>query len=152
MSKDHWKKCINLSQGLFFLFYAFPPLGFQRGAVVKNLPAKVGDAGDQCSIPGQADPLEEERATCSCVLTWKIPWTELTQFSLVTRSCPTLCHPVDGSAPGFPVHPQRQELAQTHVHRVSDAIQLSPPLSSPSPPAFNIFQQQDIFQWVSSSH
>ena len=52
MSKDHWKKCTNLSQGLFFLFYAYPPLGFQSGAVLKNLPAKVGDAGDQCSIPG----------------------------------------------------------------------------------------------------
>ena len=59
---------------------------------------------------------------------------------------------MDRSTPGFPVHHQLPELAQTHVHPVSDAIQLSHPLSSPSPPAFNLFQHQGLFQWVSSSH
>ena len=54
--------------------------------------------------------------------------------------------------PGFPVHYQLPELAQTHVHQVSDAIQSSHPLSSPSPPAFNLSQHQVLFQWVSSSH
>jgi len=58
------------------------------------------------------------------------------QFSLVTQSCPTLCNPMDCSSPGFPVHHQLPELTQTHVHWVSDAIQPSHPLSSPSPPAF----------------
>ena len=59
---------------------------------------------------------------------------------------------MDCSMPGFPVHYQLPELAQTHVHQVSDAIQSSHPLSSPSPPAFNRSQHQVLFQWVSSSH
>ena len=54
--------------------------------------------------------------------------------------------------PGLPVHHQLLELAQTHVHRVSDAIQPSNPLLSPSPPAFNLSQHQVIFQRISSSH
>ena len=56
------------------------------------------------------------------------------------------------SMPGFPVHHQLPELTQTHVHPVSDAIQPFHPLSSPSPPAFNLSQHQSLFQWVSSSH
>ena len=56
------------------------------------------------------------------------------------------------STPGFPVHHQLPELTQTHVHWVGDAIQSSHPLSSPSPPAFNLSQHQGLFQWVSSSH
>ena len=74
------------------------------------------------------------------------------QFSSVDPSCPTLCGPMDYSTPGFPVHHQLLELTQTHVHRVSDAIQPSHPLSSPSPPPFNLSQHQSLFQWVSSSH
>ena len=60
--------------------------------------------------------------------------------------------PLDWSIPGFPVHHQSLELAKTHVHRDIDAIQLSHPLSSPSPPAFNLSQHQGLFQGVSSSH
>ena len=74
------------------------------------------------------------------------------QFSSVTQSCPTLCNPMDCSTPGLPVYHQLLELAQTHVHWVSDAIQPSHPLSSPSPPAFNLSQHQGLFQWVSSLH
>ena len=59
------------------------------------------------------------------------------QFSSAAQSCPTLCDPMDCSRPGLPVHHQLPEFAQTHVHRVSDAIQPSHPLSSPSPPAPN---------------
>ena len=59
---------------------------------------------------------------------------------------------MDCSTPGFPVHHQLLEFSQTHVHWVGDAIQPSYPLSSPSPPAFNLSQHQDLFQWVSSSH
>ena len=58
---------------------------------------------------------------------------------------------MDRSTPGLPVHHQLPELAQTHVHRVGDAIQPSHPLSSPSPPAFNLSQHQGLFQGVSSS-
>ena len=58
---------------------------------------------------------------------------------------------MDCSTPGFPVHHQLPELAQTHVHEVSDAIQPSHPLSSSSPPAFNFSQHQGLFKWVSLS-
>ena len=74
------------------------------------------------------------------------------QFSSVAQSCPTLSDPMDWSTPGLPVHHQLQEFTQTHVHWVSDAIQPSHPLSSPSPPAFNPSQGQGLFKWVSSSH
>ena len=56
------------------------------------------------------------------------------QFSSVAQSCPTLCDPMTCSTPGLPVHHQLLDFTQTHVHRVSDAIQPSHPLSSPSPP------------------
>ena len=59
---------------------------------------------------------------------------------------------MDCSTPGFAVHHQLPELAQTHVHRVGDAIQPSHPLSLPSLPTFNLSQHQGLFQWVSSSH
>ena len=59
---------------------------------------------------------------------------------------------MDCNTPGFPVHHQLLEFAQTHVHQVSDAIQPSHPLLSPSPPAFNLSQHQGLFQWVSSLH
>ena len=72
------------------------------------------------------------------------------QFSLVTQLCLTLCNPVDCSMPGFPVHHQFPELAQTPVHRVSYAIQPSHPLSSPSPPTFNLSQHQRLFQFFTS--
>ena len=74
------------------------------------------------------------------------------QFSSATQSCPTLCDPMNCSTPGLPVHHQLPEFTQIHVHRVSDAIQPSHPLSSPSPPAPNPSQHQSLFQWVSSSH
>ena len=73
------------------------------------------------------------------------------QFSSVTQSCSTLCDPMDHSTPGLPVHHQLPELTQTPVHWVGDAIQPSHPLSSPSPPAFNLSQHQGLFKWVSSS-
>ena len=74
------------------------------------------------------------------------------QFSSVAQSCPTLCDPMNRSTPGLPVHHQLPEPTQTHVHWVSDAIQPSHPLSSPSPPALNLSQHQGLFKWVSSSH
>ena len=63
-----------------------------------------------------------------------------------------LCDPMDCSMPGLPVHHQLPEFTQSHVHCVSDAIQLSHPLSSPCSPALNLSQHQGLFQWVSSSH
>ena len=75
----------------------------------------------------------------------------LCEFSSVAQSCPTLCNPMDSSTPGFPVHYQLPELAQTHVHWIGDTIQPPHPLSSPSPPALNLSQHQGLFQWVGSS-
>ena len=74
------------------------------------------------------------------------------QFSSVAQSYLTLCDPIDYSRRGLPVHRQLLEFTQIHVHWVSDAIQPSHPLLSPSPPAFNLFQHQGLFRWVSSSH
>ena len=72
--------------------------------------------------------------------------------SSVTQLCPTLCDPMNCRTPGLPVHHQLLESAQTHVHWVSDAIQSSHRLSSPSPPALNLSQHQGLFKWVSSPH
>ena len=74
------------------------------------------------------------------------------QFSSVAQSCPTLWDPMNRSTPGLPVYHQLLEFTQTHAHRVSDAIQPSHPLSSPSPPAPNPSQHQSLFQWVNPSH
>ena len=73
-------------------------------------------------------------------------------FSSVAQSCRTLCDPMNPSTPGLPVHHQLLEFTQTHVHQVSDAIQPSHLLLSPSPPAPNPSQHQSLFQWVNSSH
>ena len=70
----------------------------------------------------------------------------MSQLNLVTLLCSTLYNPMDYNTPGFPVHHLLPELAQTYVHRVSDAIQLSCPLSPPSPPALNLSQHQGLFQ------
>ena len=74
------------------------------------------------------------------------------QFSSVAQSCLTLYDTMNHSTPGLPVHHQLPEFTQTHIHRVSDAIQPSHPLLSPSPAALNLSQHQALFQWVSSSH
>ena len=79
-------------------------------------------------------------------------WSWTFTLCSVTQLCLTLCDPVDCSTPGFPIHHQLMELAQTHVQWVGDTIQLSHPLPSPSPPIFNLSQHQCLFQWVSSSH
>ena len=68
--------------------------------------------------------------------------TQLSDFTFTFQ----FCDPRDCSTPGFPVHHQLPELAQTHAHRVGDAIQQSQPLSSPSLPAFNLSQHQGLFQ------
>ena len=82
-----------------------------------------------------------------------LPWISLIAlFSSVIQSCLTLCDLMNCSMPGLPIHHQLLEFAQTHIHRVSDAIQPSHPQSSPSPPAFSHSQHQGLFKWVSSLH
>ena len=97
---------------------------------------------DSC-IQADSSPSEPPGTPLSCA------WI---QFSSVTQSCLILSDPMNRSTPGLPVHHQLPEFTQTHVHPVSDAIQPSHPLSSPSPPPPNPSQHQGIFQWVSSSH
>ena len=82
----------------------------------------------------------------------KNPSVSSVQFNSVIQTCPTLCDPMNRSTPGLPVHHQLLEVTQNHVHRVSDAIQPSHPLSSPSPPAPNPSQHHYLFQGVNSSH
>ena len=87
----------------------------------------------------------------SCVLAWgclRVLSLEVLQFSSVTQLCPILCDPMDCNTPGFPVHHQLPELAQTQVHQVDDAIQPSHSLFSHSPPTFNLSQHQSLFKWV----
>ena len=121
-------------------------------------------------IPGilQARTLERVAISFSKAWKWKVqvkslshvrllatPWTAAissVQFSSVAQSCPTLSDPMYHSTPGLPVHHQLSEFTQTQVHRVSDAIQPSHPLSSPFPPAPNSSQHQSLFQGVSSSY
>ena len=124
---------------------------------------------------GPEEPLQKGIATHPSILAWRIPWTEepgglqsiglqswtqLKQLSTyasdqirsVAQSCPTLCDPMNRSTSGLPVHHQLLEFTETHIQGVSDAIQPSHPLSSPSPLAPNPSQHQSLFQWVSSSH
>ena len=86
-----------------------------------------------------------------CLLLGRKVMTNL-QCSSVAQSCLTLCNPMNHSTPGLPVHHQPPEFTQTHVHRVSDAIQPSHPQTSPSPPAPNPSQHQSLFQLVNASH
>ena len=84
---------------------------------------------------------------------FKLCFLKVIQFSSVqSLSHVRLCNPMNHNMPGLPVHHQLPEFTQTHVHQVSDAIQPSHPLSSPSPPAPNPSQHQSLFQWVNSSH
>ena len=88
------------------------------------------------------------KASTNVHYAWTIVFLVTVQFSSVAQSCPTLCDPMNCSTPGLPVHHQLLESTQTHVHWVSDAVQPSHPLSSPSPPAFNLSQHQGLFKSV----
>ena len=93
-----------------------------------------------CSLPGFS-----VHGICQArVLEW-VAIAFSYQFSSVAQSCPTLCDPINCSTPGLPVYHQLLEFTQTLVHRVGDASQPSHPLSSPSPPAFNLSQHQGLF-------
>ena len=134
--------------------------------MVKNPPASAGDAG---SIPGlgrfpgegNGNPLQYSclenpmnRGAWGTTVHGVAKESDMTkrlstasdQIRSVAQLCPTLCDPMNRSTPGLPVHHQLLEFTETHVHRVSDAIQPSHPLSSPSPPAPNPSQRQSLFQ------
>ena len=121
-------------------YQAPPSMRFSRQEYWNELPfPSPGDLPNPGIEPGslafQADALTSEPPLFSSV-----------QFSSEAQLCPTLCDPMNRSTPGLPVHHQLPELTQIHVHRVSDAIQPSHPLSSPSPPAPSPSQHQSLFQ------
>ena len=143
-----------------------------RGAHTKKRPCE--DTGEQnggiCEPrrepSGETKPADtwilglqscEEINVCSLshqiwrVLLWQPKQIHCCCFS-VTKSCSTLCNPMNCSTPGFAVSHHPSEFAQTHVHWVSNAIQPFHPLLPASPLAFNLCQQRGLFQWVSSSH
>ena len=103
-------KCIHLG---FFSFYYLSSISICKGS------------------DGHYFLLADNTISVMIVLCYRAKVT-LSQFSSVAQSCLTLCDPMDCSMPGFQVDHQLMELAQTHVHQVSDAIQPSHPLSSPS--------------------
>ena len=130
--------------------------GFPHGLVVKDLPAKARDGGDVSlshesrisSGVGKGNPPQYfclGNPVDRGVWWASVHWGSV-QFSSVAQSCPTLCNPMNHSTPGLAVHHQLPEFSQTHVHRVSDAIQPSNPPLSPSPPVPNPSQHQRIFQ------
>ena len=125
--------------------------GFSRQEYCSGLPCPpLGDLPD----PGFKPTSLMSPALADGFITTSTAWEALIscQFSSVAQPCPNLCNPMDCGTPGFPVHHQLPELTQLLVHRVGDAIQPSHPLSSPSPPTFNLSQHQRVFQKVSSSH
>ena len=91
------------------------------------------------------DLITVTRSGYRCCQNRAIPRCHSVQFSSVAWSCLTLCKPMDCRTPDLPVHCQLPEFTQTHVHLVGDAIEPSHPLSSPSPPAFSLFQRQGLF-------
>ena len=128
---------------LFLLGFPGSPAGKESACNTGDLdsiPGSERSTGEGIRYPHQYSGMENSRDCNSidCIIS-------------VTQSCPPLCDPMDCSMPGFPVHHQLPELAQTHGHWVSDAIQPSHPLSFPSPTAFNLSKHQGLFQGVSYS-
>ena len=111
------------------------------GAASKGL-TRMGSAAS-CSGAASSTLSDAGELHLSCSM--YVPSFILFCCNSVTKSCPALCSPMDCSAPGFLVLHYLPEFAQTHVLRVGDAIQPSHPLLSPSPPAFNLSQHQDLF-------
>ena len=142
----------------FLSYYPFPFV-HSTHCCLKGLPCFPSwNSGDPGSIPGSGRLPGEGNGYPLQYPCLENPmdrgawWFSLFQFRSVAQSCPTLCDPMVCSMVGLPVHYQLLELVPSHVHWVRDAHQPSCPLSSPSPPAFNLSQHQGLFKWTSSSH
>uniref|UniRef100_A0A4W2F7J4 Tripartite motif containing 63 n=1 Tax=Bos indicus x Bos taurus TaxID=30522 RepID=A0A4W2F7J4_BOBOX len=139
-------------KGLFPLQVSFPPTEPHMEAdTLPNIPRYPSDLYSQLlDKPSSVNYVwicyREELGVIETARQLGIRQFGSVQFSSVTKSCPTLCNPMDCSTPCFPDHYQIPEFAQTHVHQVGDAIQPSHPLSAPSPPAFSLSQHQGLFQ------
>ena len=137
VSDFHFYCCLSFSslyQLLFILFF------LQRYA------AAAAAAKSLQSCPTLCDPIDSSPPGSPVPGILQARTLEWVQFSSVAQSCPTLCNPMNHSTPGLPVHHKLLEFTQTQVHRVSDAIQPSHPLSSPSPHTPNPSQHQGLFQ------
>ena len=147
-----YKALIRLARGAFSVpFWCLcQKLSLPFFTVIKLLPHKSSEWSSLVPSPEAKSSSEISNLT-SFTISYQI--LGLTCFlisvcccyCLITKSCLILCNPMDCSTPGFPVLHCLPEFVQTHVHRVSDAIQPSHPLSSPSPPAFNLSQHQGLF-------
>ena len=140
--------CLMPSWVIFqFLNFAIPWTVAHQTLKSKEFPRLEYCSG--LSFPPLGDLLDPETKSVSTCIAGGFFTTE-PSVSSVAQSCLTLCDPMYCSTPGLPVHHQFPGLIQIHVHQVCDAIQPSHPLSSPSPPAFNLSQHQGLFKWVSS--
>ena len=115
--------------------FPYPPPGDHPNPWIKPLSPTLVGRFFTFELPGKPN-----------IELYKFIYFVSVQFSSVAQSCRTLCHPMNRSMPGLPVHHQLPEFTQTHVHRVSGAIQPSHPPSSLSPPAPNPSQHQSLFQ------
>ena len=122
----------------YWSWLPFPPSGDLLSPGIEPASPLAPTLADEFSI------VKSPRKSLRCIL---MPIRILRDwFSSVPHSCLTLHDPMDCSTPGFPVHHQLWELTQTHVHPVSEAIQPSHPLSSPSPSTFNLSEHQGLFK------
>ena len=124
------------------LFHELPDVqaGFRKGRGTRDQIANI------CWIIKKVREFQENICFCFIDYAKAFDCVDHNQFSSVAQSCLTLCNPMNQTTPGHPVHHHLQEFTQTHVHRVSDAIQPSHPLSSSSPPALNPSLHQGLFQ------
>ena len=121
------------------LLYLWDYLGKNTGVGCHFLPQESSQPRNQTHISCISSIARWVLYHCT---TWEAHHFHSVQFSSVSQSCPTVRNPMDRSTPGLPIHCQLPEFIQTHLHWVSDAIQLCHPLWSPSPPAFNLSQHQ----------
>ena len=146
MQVQSFQPCPTLSDPVDYIACQVPlSMGFSRQEYWSGL---------LCPSPGGLPNLKikPEPPMSPALQADALPTETCVQFSSVAQLYPTLWDPMNSSTPGLPVLHQLPESTQTHVHQVSDAIQPSHPLLSPSPPALNLSQHQGLFRWVSSSH
>ena len=128
------------SIGLYFNHPSHVQAGFRKGRQTRDQIANI------CWIIEKAREFQENIYFCFIDFGKAFDCVDPNQISSVTQPCPTLCNSMNCSTPGLPVHHQLPGSTQTPVYRVSDAIQPAHPLASPSPPALNLSQHQDLFQ------
>ena len=135
----------------------WPPIAIRTKSKVLTVACKAFQLSDLISLPSLSLPVSLSFSElCSQSGLLSVFCAKLLPFSSVAQSWPTLCDPMNRSMPGLPVHHQLPEFTQTHVHWVSDGIQPSHPVSSPSPPAPNPSQHQSfpmsqLFAWGGQS-